>query len=233
MEGSNREVKEYEYLAKYYDYLLGDIDAFDYWLEYINKEDFNTCLELASGSGVLAGILERQGKDIVASDISKEMKDVAKANYNGEYLILNMIDFDLHKTFDLVICVCDSINYLYKEELSKMFKSVYNSLNTGGRFIFDMHNPKRLSEFSEEYIEEGQIDDETFYQWTINSDVDEKTINEHFTFYTKEGMIQEHHSQNVFDVDYIKQELINSGFEPEIIDDFIEDEKILFIGHKR
>ncbi len=233
MEGSNREVKEYEYLAKYYDYLLGDIDAFDYWLEYINKEDFNTCLELASGSGVLAGILERQGKDIVASDISKEMKDVAKANYNGEYLILNMIDFDLHKTFDLVICVCDSINYLYKEELSKMFKSVYNSLNTGGRFIFDMHNPKRLSEFSEEYIEEGQIDDETFYQWTINSDVDENTINEHFTFYTKEGMIQEHHSQNVFDVDYIKQELINSGFEPEIIDDFIEDEKILFIGHKR
>ncbi len=233
MEGSNREVKEYEYLAKYYDYLLGDIDAFDYWLEYINKEDFNTCLELASGSGVLAGILERQGKDIVASDISKEMKDVAKANYNGEYLILNMIDFDLHKTFDLVICVCDSINYLYKEELSKMFKSVYNSLNTGGRFIFDMHNSKRLSEFSEEYIEEGQIDDETFYQWTINSDVDENTINEHFTFYTKEGMIQEHHSQNVFDVDYIKQELINSGFEPEIIDDFIEDEKILFIGHKR
>ena len=232
MEGSNREVKEYEYLAKYYDYLLGDIEAFDYWLEYINQKDFKTCLELASGSGVLAGILEKQGKDIIASDISEEMKEVAKANYNGEYLILNMIDFDLHKSFDLVLCVCDSINYLYPEELPKMFKSVYKALNKGGRFIFDMHNPKRLQEFQEEYIEEGQIDDETFYQWTINSDVDEKTINEHFTFYTKEGMIQELHSQNVFDIDYVKNELIKVGFEPQIILDFIEDEKILFIGNK-
>lgn len=232
MERSNREVKEYEYLAKYYDYLLGDIEAFDYWLEYINQKDFKTCLELASGSGVLAGILEKQGKDIIASDISEEMKEVAKANYNGEYLILNMIDFDLHKRFDLVLCVCDSINYLYLEELPKMFKSVYNALNKGGRFIFDMHNPKRLQEFQEEYIEEGQIDDGTFYQWTINSDVDEKTINEHFTFYTKEGMIQELHSQNVFDIDYVKNELIKVGFEPQIILDFIEDEKILFIGNK-
>ncbi len=232
MEGSNREVKEYEYLAKYYDYLLGDIDAFDYWLEYINQEDFKTCLELASGSGVLAGILEKQGKDIIASDISEEMKEVAKINYDGEYLILNMIDFDLHKSFDLVLCVCDSINYLYREELPKMFKSVYNNLNDGGRFIFDMHNPKRLKEFQDEYIEEGQIDEDTFYQWTINSDIDEGTINEHFTFYTKEGMIQEHHSQNVFDVYFVKDELVNVGFKVEIIEDFIEDEKILFIAHK-
>ena len=233
MEGSNREVKEYEYLAKYYDYLLGDIEAFDYWLEYINQKDFKTCLELASGSGVLAGILEKQGKDIIASDISKEMKEVAKANYNGEYLILNMIDFDLNKSFDLILCVCDSINYLYPEELPKMFKSVYNALNKGGRFIFDMHSPKRLKEFEDEYIEEGQIDDETFYQWTINSEVDEKTINEHFTFYTKEGMIQELHSQNVFDIDYVKNELIKAGFEPRIVSNFIEDEKILFIGNKK
>ncbi len=232
MEGSNREVKEYEYLAKYYDYLLGDIDAFDYWLEYINQEDFRTCLELASGSGVLAGILEKQGKDIIASDISEEMKEVAKINYDGEYLILNMIDFDLHKSFDLVLCVCDSINYLYREELPRMFKSVYNNLNDGGRFIFDMHNPKRLKEFQDEYIEEGQIDEDTFYQWTINSDIDESTINEHFTFYTKEGMIQEHHSQNVFDVNFVKDELANVGFKVEIIEDFIEDEKILFIAHK-
>ncbi len=232
MEGSNREVKEYEYLAKYYDYLLGDIDAFDYWLEYINQEDFKTCLELASGSGVLAGILEKQGKDIIASDICEEMKEVAKINYDGEYLILNMIDFDLHKSFDLVLCVCDSINYLYREELPRMFKSVYNNLNDGGRFIFDMHNPKRLKEFQDEYIEEGQIDEDTFYQWTINSDIDESTINEHFTFYTKEGMIQEHHSQNVFDVNFVKDELANVGFKVEIIEDFIEDEKILFIAHK-
>ena len=232
MEGSNKEVKEYEYLAKYYDYLLGDEEAFDFWLEYINAKDYHTVLELASGSGVLAGILKKQGKEVTASDISKEMKEVATNNFDGEYLILNMIDFDLHKKYDLILCVCDSINYLYEEELEQMFKSVYKHLNDGGRFIFDMHNPKRLKEFDEEYIEEGQIDENVYYQWTINSDTFDRTVNEHFTFYTPDGMIQEQHTQNVFEVDDVKNKLENVGLESEVVMDFIEDEKILFIGTK-
>lgn len=232
MEGSNKEVKEYEYLAKYYDYLLGDEEAFKFWLEYINAKDYHTVLELASGSGVLAGILKKQGKEVTASDISKEMKEVATNNFDGEYLILNMIDFDLHKKYDLILCVCDSINYLYEEELEQMFKSVYKHLNDGGRFIFDIHNPKRLKEFDEEYIEEGQIDENVYYQWTINSDTFDRTVNEHFTFYTPEGMIQEQHTQNVFEVDDVKNKLENVGLESEVVMDFIEDEKILFIGTK-
>ncbi len=232
MEGSNKEVKEYEYLAKYYDYLLGDEKAFDFWLEYINAKDYHTVLELASGSGVLAGILKKQGKEVTASDISKEMKEVATNNFDGEYLILNMIDFDLHKKYDLILCVCDSINYLYEEELEQMFKSVYKHLNVGGRFIFDMHNPKRLEEFDEEYIEEGQIDEDVYYQWTINSDTFDRTVNEHFTFYTPEGMIQEQHTQNVFEPSVVKEKLESVGLESEVVMDFIEDEKILFIGTK-
>lgn len=232
MERSNKEVKEYEYLAKYYDYLLGDEEAFNFWLEYINAKDYHTVLELASGSGVLAGILKKQGKEVTASDISKEMKEVATNNFDGEYLILNMIDFDLHKKYDLILCVCDSINYLYEEELEQMFKSVYKHLNDGGRFIFDMHNPKRLKEFDEEYIEEGQIDENVYYQWTINSDTFDRTVNEHFTFYTPEGMIQEQHTQNVFEVDDVKNKLESVGLESEVVMDFIEDGKILFIGTK-
>lgn len=232
MEGSNKEVKEYEYLAKYYDYLLGDEEAFDFWLEYINAKDYHTVLELASGSGVLAGILKKQGKEVTASDISKEMKEVAANNFDGEYLILNMIDFNLNKKYDLILCVCDSINYLYEEELEQMFKSVYKHLNDGGRFIFDMHNPKRLEEFDEEYIEEGKIDENVYYQWTINSDTFDRTVNEHFTFYTPEGMIQEQHTQNVFEPSVVKEKLESVGLESEVVMDFIEDEKILFIGTK-
>ena len=232
MEGSNKEVKEYEYLAKYYDYLLGDEEAFDFWLEYINAKDYHTVLELASGSGVLAGILKKQGKEVTASDISKEMKEVATNNFDGEYLILNMIDFDLHKKYDLLLCVCDSINYLYEEELEQMFKSVYKHLNDGGRFIFDMRNPKRLKEFDEEYIEEGQIDENVYYQWTINSDTFDRTVNEHFTFYTPEGMIQERHTQNVFEPSVVNEKLESVGLESEVVMDFIKDEKILFIGTK-
>lgn len=160
------------------------------------------------------------------------MKEVATNNFDGEYLILNMIDFDLHKKYDLILCVCDSINYLYEEELEQMFKSVYKHLNDGGRFIFDMHNPKRLKEFDEEYIEEGQVDENVYYQWTINSDTFDRTVNEHFTFYTPEGMIQEQHTQNVFEPSVVKEKLESVGLESEVVMDFIKDEKILFIGTK-
>ena len=57
-------------------------------------------------------------------------------------------------------------------------------------------------------------------------------MNEHFTFYTPEGMIQEQHTQNVFEVDDVKNKLENVGLESEVVMDFIEDEKILFIGTK-
>ncbi len=232
MEGSNKLVDEYAYLAKYYDYLLSDEEALSLWLKYIKEKDFKTVLELASGSGIMAKILKNEGYEVIASDISEDMKEASKLNYDGEYLILNMIDFKLDKRFDLIICICDSINYLYFEELEKTFKNIYDHLNPNGRFIFDMHHPNRLQEFKEEYIEEGQIEDNVYYQWTINSDIDDSSINEHFTFYVGDDMIQEHHTQNVFMIEDVKKILEKVGFNVRTIEDFVEDEKVLFIGNK-
>ncbi|MBR5341547.1 MAG: class I SAM-dependent methyltransferase [Erysipelotrichaceae bacterium] len=233
MEGSanSKNVSNYEMLAQYYDELLQDEEALSLWLKYIEKEDFKTVLELASGSGVMASILKDKGYDVTASDISNEMKEASKKNFDGEYLILNMIDYDLHKKYDLILCICDSINYLYEDELDSFFRCAYKHLNENGRLIFDMHNLKRLEEFREQYIEEGYVDSVP-YQWTIMSDEYENTINEHFTFYTDEGMIQEHHSQNVFDPEMI-QEKMKDLFKTEIIEDFVEDEKLLIVGYKK
>ena len=92
MEGSsyNKNEANYEILAEYYDYLLQDKESLDYWLKYIYDSDFNTALELASGSAMITGIIKDNGKDIIASDISNKMKDVAKNNFDGEYLLLDM-----------------------------------------------------------------------------------------------------------------------------------------------
>lgn len=232
MEGStkSKNVSNYEMLAKYYDELLQDEEALSLWLDYIEKKKFNTVLELASGSGVMAGILKNKGYDVIASDISLAMKNVSKNNFDGEYLILNMCDYHLDSKFDLILCICDSINYLEPNELDKFFECAYNHLNSNGRLIFDMHSIQRIEEFKDQYIEEGYVLD-TPYQWTIMSDPFDNLINEHFTFYTKDAMIQEHHTQNVFNVDTIKSKM-NKYFNVEIIEDFIEDEKLLVIGEK-
>ena len=232
MEGStnNKNVGNYDTLAMYYDELLQDEEALSLWLKYIEEEKFSSVLELASGSGVMAGILKEKGYEIIASDISSSMKDVSRNNYDGEYLLLNMTNYNLDKKFDLVLCICDSINYLEPDELDSFFKCAYNHLNDGGRLIFDMHSIKRLDEFAEQYIEEGYVLD-TPYQWTIMSDKEDKLINEHFTFYRKDAMIQEHHTQNVFEHDFVVNKM-NDLFNVRTIEDFVEDEKLLIIGRK-
>lgn len=233
MEGlaNSKNVDNYEILSYYYDKLLQDEEALSLWLKYIEEKPFKTVLELASGSGVLARILSNKGYDVVASDISEKMKEVALKNFDGEYLILNMTDYNLDRKFDLIVCIVDSINYLYEEELDSFFECAYRHLNDKGRIIFDMHSTKRLEEFKEEYIEEGYVDD-VAYQWSIASDDIDKCLYEHFTFYTNDGMIQEHHQQNVFDISLIKDKM-SDKFDVRIIENFVEDEKVLVIGEKK
>ena len=233
MEGStnNTNVANYQLLSKYYDELLSDEEAFSLWLKYIEEKPFKTVLELASGSGILADILAKKGYIVTASDISLDMKEVAKNNFDGEYLILNMIDYHLDRKFDLIICFVDSINYLYEEELYSFFKCAHEHLNDNGRLIFDMHNISRLKEFKESYIEEGYVSDIP-YLWTITTDEYEDIIHQHFTFYTNDGMIQEHHIQNVFSIELIKEKM-KDFFNIRVIDDFVKDEKVLIIGEKK
>jgi len=226
----NLNVDNYSLLAKYYDYLLGDEDSFDIWLNEICKKPFKTVLELASGSGVMAQKLKDKGYDIIASDISKEMMEAAKANYDGEYLILDMTNYNLNKKFDLILCICDSINYLRLDQISDFLKCAKKHLNKNGRIIFDMHSIKRIDEFSTEYIEEGELFDLNQYQWTILSDNQDMTLNECFTFYLNDVIIQEHHTQYVHKIKDINMLLIDNGFKPLILDDFVKDEKILVIG---
>ena len=232
MEGSanSKNVSNYEMLAQYYDELLQDEEALSLWLEYIESEKFDSVLELASGSGVMASILKKKGYEVIASDISEEMKEASKKNYDGQYLILNMTDYHLDKKFDLILCICDSINYLYEDELDDFFRCAFEHLNDNGRLIFDMHHKDRLDEFNDLYVEEGYVSGVP-YQWSISSDEYDKTINEHFTFYTDEGMIQENHVQNVFDVDMIKEKM-KRYFDINVYEDFVESEKILVVGYK-
>ncbi len=233
MEGSanSKNVGNYYALAEYYDELLQDEEALSLWLRYIEEKPFHTVLELASGSGVMASILKKKGYEVTASDISPQMKECSKANYDGDYLLLDMTDYHLGRKFDLVLCICDSINYLYEDELDAFFCCACEHLNDHGRLIFDMHHRKRLEEFREQYIEEGYVKGVP-YQWTIQSDEYEDTVNEHFTFYTDEGMVQENHTQNVFYPEKVKK-IMEKYFECEMIEDFVEDEKILVVGYKK
>lgn len=224
---------EYTVLAQYYDDLLGDEEALKLWLTYIKRYlQKGKVLELASGTGMMAKLLKNEGYEVIASDLAPAMRDAAKKNFGGPYLILDMQNFQLQERFDLILCIADSFNYLMDLKAVKaFFNNVYAHLKQGGYLIFDTHHPDRLAEFKEEYIEEGYLGDLP-YQWTISADQDTETLAEHFAFYRPDRVLEEEHLQQLFQVDDIKALLAECHFKVDCYEDFIPTEKILFVGEK-
>lgn len=230
----------YNSLAHWYDMLVKDEEATKRWLEftqrYIKK---GKILELACGSGEITLAMSHSGYKVEASDLSGEMIKAARIKEGAEtvhFFEADMRSFHLGKHYDGIVCYCDSINYLVtEEEVNAMMDCVDEHLCSGGWFLFDTHSLDRLEEFSEEYIEEGVLD-EVQYQWTIQSD--DSFIHHHFTFWFENGHLeQEMHVQRVFDPEWMINNLHSRGYHVEVWTDFdlpgIESGEKIFIAAKK
>ena len=132
----------YKSLASYYDMLISDDDAQELYLDFTLKHMIgNEILELGCGSGILADKLIRSNDKInmVATDLSDEMIEVAKENYSlnqVEFKVMNMCENVYNNQFDTVLCYCDSLNYVLGiENIRKVFLGAYNALKDEGVFI--------------------------------------------------------------------------------------------------
>lgn len=215
----------YNNLAKIYDGLVGDEVAFNKYVDFIknNCNNFNDILELGCGSGEIALKLinEFPNAKIDATDLSDQMLDQARLkdkNNSINFYNMDMRNIDVNKLYDLVFCVCDSINYIEIKDLEEMFLSVYQILKRDGVFIFDMHSLDRLVEFEEEFYEAGIVDN-IEYTWSIISD--KMDIVQNFMFYDQDQRpVYEHHIQHVFDPKIVINLLNKIGFKVDIYTDF-------------
>lgn len=229
----------YEKLADYYDALVSDEEATLAWCDLIEHYvKGKEVLELACGSGEITCELAKRGYHMFASDISESMleKTRAKNVYGMELACLDMRKFELNRKFDAILCLCDSFNYILKDEdVESMFDCVVNHLNDDGYFIVDMHTRDRLDEFVEEYNEAGSVMG-CEYQWCITSENDR--VYQNFAFYDEQGkVILEQHEQRVYDPQWIIKQLEKRGFVIEIKTDFELEgiqsgEKWFFIARK-
>lgn len=216
----------YEALAYYYDALVKDDEATTAWVTLITsfiKE--GSVLELACGSGEITIALAKKGYDMHASDLSQDMIEIAKQKADSErvdWFVMDMCDMHVTQSYDGILCLCDSFNYiLHKEQVRKLFSDVYHHLHTSGYFIMDMHALDRLTEFEEEYNETGHVGD-VDVQWTILSEEDR--IYQNFAFYQSDGTIAlEQHIQRVYDPVEIKELLEVQGFDVRVVTDFEQD----------
>lgn len=123
----------------------GEIEEKEMTEEEILESEKNLVVDLGCGTGTLTNLMYRKGYDMIGVDFSESMLDVAQKKrddkgYDILYLNQDMRDFDMYSTVGTVYSVCDSINYLLKdEEVIRTFGLVEKFLYPGGLFMFDFN----------------------------------------------------------------------------------------------
>ena len=228
-------MSSYNYFAKVYDRMMDNI-PYDEWEQYIlqllyrNHVSPDACMtEIGCGTGIMTGLLKDEGFSMTGIDLSEEMLEVAKTKRDDiEYLHMDMREFHLSEKQDVIISICDSMNYLLtNDDLYRTLKSVRDNLKEGGLLIFDLKT---------QHFFETELDGETFkedlkdfsYVWKNKYDK-EKCIHYYqlfFKYRSSEGVKHETevHRQRVFFANDIKEAAQKAGFKKSnVYDEFTFD----------
>lgn len=230
----------YQSFASVYDLFMDNV-PYEEWCEYIKsllKEYGITgglVLDLGCGTGKMTRLLLASGYDMIGVDNSEEMLEIARdAEYSvtdGEcadtaedtpkdilYLLQDMREFELFGTVRAVISICDSMNYILDEnDLREVFRLVNNYLDPEGIFIFDLNTVYKYRDMlGETTISENR--DEGSFIWDNYYDKDEQINQYDLTLFIREKddlyrKYEETHFQRAYELDIIKQLLMEAGME--------------------
>lgn len=150
---------------------MTDFD-YDSYINFILKQVAGkTGLDLAAGSGEMTIPLSKRGFKMTGGDISSEMLTIAtekarKQFQNILFLVLDLNNLSISKKYDFVTAVCDGFNYVSNiANLKSAFLAVYNALNAGGKFIFDISTKYKLTEIIGNNIFYEDLDKLSYF-WT-------------------------------------------------------------------
>jgi SAM-dependent methyltransferase len=203
--------------------------------------------DLACGTGSVAILFAKEGLTVTGIDLSEEMLAVSfdKAKKNGIELSLfhqDMREFVLPYKVDAVTCFCDSINYLTEPaDVQRTFRQVYNSLEQGGVFLFDVHSLHKIRDIFADHTFTF-VEEDISYIWECFAETDDQVVHE-LTIFVQEGdlyrKIEETHFQRGYSTEELVFWLTEAGFtDISITGDFTENppsatsERIFFAGKK-
>lgn len=216
----------YQQLATVYDQMMSDYD-YEYSLSLIASYAVGRGLDLGCGSGKFAIALASMGMDMTGLDRSSDMLRVAmessrKAGRHITYIEGDILDTPLGVArYDLVTAMCDVFNYVLDEgQLRETLSSIYDSLKSGGRLVFDISSRAKLAELASQgqYVYDAE---DVTYIWT--NTISQDLVDMDITFFVKEGetytRFDEYHTQRIYDKQYVLDLLKSCGYiETECID---------------
>ena len=185
----------YETFASVYDAVMDD-SLYDLWTDFTlrhlpKSKDHKKLLELACGTGIQSIRFAQAGFDVTGLDLSQDMLDIAEkrsktAKQNIKFLQGNMLYLKQAGKYDFVTCYSDSICYMQDEvEVGDVFKEVYNALNEGGVFIFDVHSTYQTDTVFPGYSYHENADEFAMIWDTYEDDASHSVVHE-LTFFIQE-----------------------------------------------
>jgi SAM-dependent methyltransferase len=103
-------------------------------------------VDLGCGSGLWAEILTKLNYRVLGIDVSKSMIRIARARVPGaEFKVASFFQARIPPC-NAVTSIGECLNYIFDPEsgrpmLTKLFRRVYDALNPGGVFVFDLAEP--------------------------------------------------------------------------------------------
>ena len=169
-------------LAQSYDRLTRDVDyekTVAFYHRILEREGLRprTAVDLACGTGSVAVILAREGLKVTGVDMSEEMLTVASQKAVGManppmFVCQSLQRLRLPRGVDLAVCALDSLDYILDPQgRQEALHRIYQALNPGGIFIFDVNTPEKLRAMDDQiFLDE---DEDVYCVW--RGEFDEKT----------------------------------------------------------
>jgi len=115
------------------------------------RPEYPRLLEIACGSGRVAGPLASIGYDVIGLDISSEALRLAQAQAPGpKYVAMDQRDIaQMPWIFDGVIVLWNSIGFGTRANDQETLRGVAQVLRPDGKFLIDLYHPEWLAEQSD------------------------------------------------------------------------------------
>lgn len=170
-------MSSYDVIAQFYDSVVADPTKKALWLRELivnHHPAAKSILELACGTGSILVVLAKD-YDVTGLDNSAGMLEVARGKLpEADFIEANMADFNTGQSYDVVLCVYDSINHLLQfSEWQSLFANTAKHLNPNGLFIFDMNTVEFLNKLNESEPSVSHFSDNTM---TIGAEPSDKAI---------------------------------------------------------
>ena len=217
----------YEALAASYDSLTRDVDyqaIADFYQALLEQAGVrpSVVLDLACGTGSLSVELARRGYTVIGADRSEDMLTQAydkAADCPGIrpfFICQAMEELELPEPVDWTVSCLDAVNYLTEAgAVQETFRRVYENLNPGGVFTFDVNTPEKLRAM------DGQIfldeNDDTYCVWRAEFDETENICYYGMDLFQRRGRRWdrsfEEHAEYAWTAQQLTQMLEQAGFQ--------------------